>query len=54
MALSKHEITRFLAQEFPQALEKTSIEEISLKGHSYFIKSIRTIYVQVKLYQVQP
>ena len=32
MALSKHEVTHFLAQEFPQALEKTSIEEISPKG----------------------
>lgn len=38
MALSKHEIIEFLAQEFPQALEKTSIEEISLKGAQLLYK----------------
>lgn len=38
MTLSKHEIIEFLAQEFPQALEKTSIEEISPKGAQLLYK----------------
>ena len=38
IGLSKHEITHFLAQEFPQALEKTSIEEISPKGAQLLYK----------------
>jgi len=32
MAIDKNEIINFLAQEFPQALEKTSIEEITDRG----------------------
>ncbi|EOR08339.1 PaaI family thioesterase [Acinetobacter genomosp. 15BJ] len=32
MAMDKQEIIEFLAQEFPQALKKSSIEEITPKG----------------------
>jgi len=32
MAMDKQEIIKFLAQEFPQALQKSTIEEISAKG----------------------